>query len=527
MQTYVTGVGPAQVRQAEALQSRLHVFEVLTLVLIAVIVGVVFRSPVAPLVVLVTAGLGYLVAIRSLGLAAAAFGFALPDQLQPLIAALLIGVITDYCVLFFSGMRRQLGRGLPRLEAARAAVTTTAHIVAVAGLTVAAGTAALLAADFELFRAFGPALSLTVVIGVLVSLTLVPALMAVLGSWLFGVGGGRLPTSRPPAGAGWVLRSVVHRRGAAVATALSVGVLLLAALPVLHLRLDLSFTSALADDDPVRAGRGGAAGGRCPRRRRAHRGAGRGRRRRGASARPCAGCRTPSPTSPGWPTCWAPSRTRCRTRYGVVFSADGDTARFVVILDSDPLAAPAVRDLRRLAARLDDLAAQAGVVDADVAVTGQTAVAAELAVITRENLRTTLLAVLAVELLILVGYLRALLAPVVLLATSALGVAAALGLTVLVFQDLLGDPGLTFYVPFATAVLLLALGADYNVFAVGSIWDAAARLPLARAIAVAMPSHLPGDQRGRGDPGGDVRDGGDHPAGDVPPDSPSPWPSGC
>jgi RND superfamily putative drug exporter len=93
-----------------------------------------------------------------------------------------------------------------------------------------------------------------------------------------------------------------------------------------------------------------------------------------------------------------------------------------------------------------------------------------------------------VELLILVVYLRALLAPLALLISSALGVAAALGLTVLVFQDLLGDPGLTFYAPFATAVLLLALGSDYNVFAVGSIWEAAGRMSLSRAIAVAMPS---------------------------------------
>jgi RND superfamily putative drug exporter len=79
-------------------------------------------------------------------------------------------------------------------------------------------------------------------------------------------------------------------------------------------------------------------------------------------------------------------------------------------------------------------------------------------------------------------------APVALLLCSALGVAAALGLTVLVFQGLRGDPGLTFYAPFATAVLLLALGSDYNVFAVGSIWEAAGRLPLSKAIATAMPA---------------------------------------
>ncbi|MBY3555808.1 MMPL family transporter [Modestobacter lapidis] len=488
VRTYVTGVVPAQVAQAHYLDSRLHVFEVATLVLIAVVVGLTFRSVVAPFVVLLAAGLGYLVAIRSLGVLAATFGFALPDQLQPLIAALLIGVITDYCVLFFSGLRQQLDRGLPRLEATRRAVTTNAPIIAVAGITVAGGTAALLAASFQLFRAFGPALSLTVVIGVLVSLTLVPALMAILGERLFGLGTRRRSTRRPSArGAGPLIRIVVARRGAAVATVLAVGVLALAAVPVLHMRLDLSFTSGLPPDDPVRRGtavleQSGVRGVVAPTEVIVEGPA-------VAEQREALGRLQQSlATQPGVAEVLGPAQNPLPDGYGIVFSRDGDAARFVVILDSDPLAAPAVTDLRQLSDRLDALAAEAGLRDADLAVTGQTAIAAELAAITRENLRITLVAVLLVELVILVVFLRALLAPLVLLACSALGVAAALGLSVVVFQGLRGDPGLAFYVPFATAVLLLALGSDYNVFAVGSIWEAAERHPLSKAIALAMPS---------------------------------------
>ncbi|SDX90504.1 putative drug exporter of the RND superfamily [Modestobacter sp. DSM 44400] len=491
VQTYVTGLVPAQVRQAYYLESRLHPFEVATLILIAVVVGITFRSVVAPFVVLLAAGLGYLVAVRVLGLLAAALGFALPDQLQPLIAALLIGVITDYCVLFFSGLREQLDRGLPRLEATRRAVATNAPIIAVAGITVAGGTAALLAANFQLFRAFGPALSLTVVIGVLVSLTLVPALMAILGERLFG-SGSRRPAPRPATGrragqsAGRLIRIVASRRGAAIATVLTVGVLLLAAAPLLHMRLSLSFTSGLPSGDPVRRGaavleESGVRGVVAPtevlidgpdivEQREAL-----GRLQQAIAAQP------------GVAEVLGPAQNPLPDSYGVVFSRDGDTARVIVILDSDPLGGTAISDLRQLHGRLDGLAAQAGIPDADVAVTGQTAIAAELTALTRENLRLTLSAVLLVELLILVVYLRAFFAPLALLVSSALGVAAALGLSVLVFQGLLGDPGLVFYVPFATAVLLLALGSDYNVFAVGSIWEAAARHPLSKAIALAMP----------------------------------------
>lgn len=268
---------------------------------------------------------------------------------------------------------------------------------------------------------------------------------------------------------------------------LGVAVLVPAALPLSDMRLGVSFCSALPDDDPVQRGaqvledtgvRGITAptevileGEGVAQQREAL------ARLQGALA-----------AQPGVARVLGPAQSPLPDEYGIVFSQDGDAVRFVVVLDSDPLAAPAVTDLRTLRDRLDGLIAEAGVEGVTVGVTGQTAIAAELDRITRDELERTLIAVLLVELVILALFLRALVAPVVLLALSALGVAAALGLTVVVFQGLLGEPGLTFYVPFATAVLLLALGSDYNVFAVGAIWEQAARRPLAQAIAVAMPA---------------------------------------
>jgi RND superfamily putative drug exporter len=67
---------------------------------------------------------------------------------------------------------------------------------------------------------------------------------------------------------------------------------------------------------------------------------------------------------------------------------------------------------------------------------------------------------------------------------SALAVAASLGLTSYLFVDVLGRPELTYYVPFTVAVLLVALGSDYNVFIVGRIWDEARRRPLREAVVV-------------------------------------------
>jgi RND superfamily putative drug exporter len=490
LQTYVTGLTPARVAQAEYLEARLRVFEVATLVLIAIVVALTFRSVVAPVVVLLVAGLGYVVAVRVLAAAASSLGFALPDQLRPLTAALLIGVVTDYCVLFFSGYRRQLDQGLHRHEAARRVVLTEGPIVAVAGVTVAAGTAALLIADFALFRAFGPALALTVLVGLAVSLTLVPALLAILGPRLFAptqVSGSRTLEHGGGRGTRWLARVLSGRRGAVVGLLLGVAVLVPMALPVSDMRLGVSFTTGLPGDDPVKRGaqvleETGVRGITAPTEV-VLEGEGVAEQRE-ALAR----LQEALAAQPGVAEVLGPAQNPLPEEYGIVFSEDGDAARFAVVFDSDPLAATAVSDLRTLQDRLDVLIAEAGVEDVTVGVTGQTALASELAVITRDNLGRTLIAVLLVELVILALFLRALLAPVVLVALSALGVAAALGLTVLVFQGLLGEPGLTFFVPFATAVLLLALGADYNVFAVGAIWEQASRRPLAQAIAVAMPA---------------------------------------
>jgi putative drug exporter of the RND superfamily len=97
------------------------------------------------------------------------------------------------------------------------------------------------------------------------------------------------------------------------------------------------------------------------------------------------------------------------------------------------------------------------------------------------------LAALAVNFFLLAIFLRSLVSPLFLVAASVLGLAASLGATVFVFQGLLGYGDLTYYVPFAAAVLLLSLGSDYNLFVVGRIWQEARDAPLRDAIANAAP----------------------------------------
>lgn len=176
-----------------------------------------------------------------------------------------------------------------------------------------------------------------------------------------------------------------------------------------------------------------------------------------------------------------------RRQAGLFLAPNGDAARFLVIFDADPLGAQAVQDLRRLEGAVPGLLADSGLRSVDVAYAGDTALGLGLVTSTRGDLSRVALAVALIDLVLLALFLRALVAPLFLLAASFLAVGAALGLTTLLFGDFLGQDGLVFFVPFAAGVLLISLGSDYNIFSVGSIWDAAGNRELPDALTVAIP----------------------------------------
>jgi RND superfamily putative drug exporter len=118
---------------------------------------------------------------------------------------------------------------------------------------------------------------------------------------------------------------------------------------------------------------------------------------------------------------------------------------------------------------------------------GQTALTSDAINATASDLWRVGLAITAVTLLLLIIFLRALLAPVYLLAASLLAVLATLGLTAVICDVAFGSEHLVYFVPFAAGVLLVALGSDYNVFVVGRIWEEARTLPVRDAVAVAAP----------------------------------------
>ena len=157
----------------------------------------------------------------------------------------------------------------------------------------------------------------------------------------------------------------------------------------------------------------------------------------------------------------------------VLVTADANAARMLLVLRHDPTEHRAIATIRALQDRLPGLVAAAGLGGASASLAGDSALAtATVNATSGELLRVGIVAAL-VNFVLLALFLRALVAPLYLLAASALSVAAALGLATYLFQDVLGQGQIVYYIPFATAVLLLALGSDYNIFLVGQIWDEA------------------------------------------------------
>jgi RND superfamily putative drug exporter len=495
-----TGTIPLQAAQGRIVTESLPVVELATLAVIALIVGLHFRSVVAPVVTLITAAVGYLLADRAIGYVGEITGVSAPSQLEPVVVALMLGISTDYSIFFLSGVQRRLREGRNGRDAVREGVAEYLPIVMVAGLTVAAGVATLMVAESALFQAFGPGLAITVLVGLVVSTTVVPALMAILGRWTFWPATRSAPTpvdpDNPPApgpsspGHTAVptrfLRTIGRRPVAAAVTAAVLALLLAASLPLTGLRAAVSPISALPADDLVRVAAEGAASGFTP----------------GiiaptalVVAEPGIAGRTAQVAElerlleeqPPVAGVLGPGDQPLPLALGLFTAPGGGAVRFLVSLDSDPLGAEAIDGLREVRERMPALLAAAGLPDATVSYAGDTALGLSLVDTAVADLERVAIAVILVDLLLLVWFLRALVAPLYLLATSVLAVGASLGLTTWFFQDVLGRDGLTFYVPFAAAVLLISLGSDYNIFSVGYIWEEARHRTLREAVAVAVP----------------------------------------
>ena len=493
----VTGSIPARLAEFDAIDEALPLVEAATVGVIAILLALMFRSLVAPLVALVAAGLAYLVALGLIGWVGQAMEVSIPQDVEPLVVVVLLGIVTDYAIFFLSGVRARLEAGDARLEAAGSATVRVVPVVVTAGLIVSLGAASLLAGELEFFRAFGPGLALAAIVGLAVSMTLVPALLAVLGRVAFwpspplpsGPTAMRLARENeqnPVTLRARAARLATNRPVAALMVLITLGVIAVAASGLRETNLGLTLVRGLPEDAEPNvadrnAGQGFAAGIVAPTEIILE-GSGLASNREGLVR-----LEEQIDSADGVAMVVGPREAPDDLAEGVVIAEGGNAARYAVVFDAPAVGGKAIDDLERLRESMPELLADSGLEGAEASFAGDTALAEETVNGTMGDVWRIGLTALAVNFVLLAVFLRALVAPLVLLATSVAALAATLGVTTYLFQDLLGYDELTYYVPFAAAVLLVSLGSDYNVFVAGEIAREADRRPLREAVAVAAP----------------------------------------
>jgi RND superfamily putative drug exporter len=491
--TGVTGAIPARAAQADLIAERLPLVELATILLVVAAIGLHYRAVLAPVVTLAAIAVAYLLTVRLVAWLGQRLGVAVPSEVQPVIVVLIFGLVTDYAIFFISRFRLRLGEGHPPRAAAESAAGEIAGTVVAAGLSVAAASAALVAAHLGFLETFGPGLALAVLLALLVAVTFIPAALAITGDRVFWPSrpGREVPAQRAkeevtdPA-----LSRPVRSRALRIVVAhpllvaLGCGTLLLgAASGILRLDVGQTIIRGLPDDNEVnrayrQAAAGFAPGVLSPTIVVLERGGIADRRAelRDIQDRVAA--------LPGVALVVGPREQPIEGELGAVFARSRDAVRLLVVFEADPLGAEAIRSLRTLRARLPAVTEAAGLPTAQTSIAGDTALAEETVRQTAEDLGRVAPWAIGAVFLVLAVFLRALVAPLYLVAASVLALTATLGLTVYVFQDLLGHGELTFFVPIVAAVTLVALGSDYNVFLAGRIWQEARLRPFREAIEV-------------------------------------------
>lgn len=417
-----------------------------TVILVLVLLLIIYRSPVLPFVPLVTVGFGYFVAGGILARIATALDITLSGQATSLMVILLFGAGTDYGLLLISRYREELRRESDARIALSTALAETWEAIAASGLTVTLAVLALLFATYGDYTSFAPVLGIGVFVTLIAGLTLMPALLALLGRRAFW-------PRRPKLGDAtehrtWqriAERVAASPKRAAAAVAL---ILVLLSLGCLFYSPRFSFTEDFLKDMPSKQGYA-LLEKHFPK----------------GSLAPTTVLIQAAEAPPEFVTGMVLGALSESPGVAAAFPTgtadDGKLLSFQVILEGDPYSKEALEQVRQLRVTAREVAA-AG--QATALVGGPTAIQADTWAISNRD--TIVVAVIALVIVgaILAVLLRALVAPLYLLLTNVLSYLAALGATIVITEILLGWERISYRIPLYMFIFLVALGSDYNIF---------------------------------------------------------------
>nr|WP_253926500.1 MMPL family transporter [Lactobacillus helveticus] len=184
LRTYVTGADILQHDFSTSIQEGIKKTEAITVVFIFIVLVIVFKSPIVPLISLLTVGVSFLTSFSIVTNLVEHANFPFSNFTQVFMVIVLFGIGTDYNILLYDKFKEDLGKGMDKYEALHDALFKAGKTILYSGLSILIGFTALSLAKFSVYQStVGVAVGVAVLLVVL--LTLNPFFMAVLGKKMF------------------------------------------------------------------------------------------------------------------------------------------------------------------------------------------------------------------------------------------------------------------------------------------------------------------------------------------------------
>ncbi|MDN5851341.1 MAG: MMPL family transporter [Actinomycetia bacterium] len=419
-----------------------------------------YRSPILWLLPVITAGVALVSAQAMVYLFANADLITVNAQTAGILTVLVFGAGTDYALLLVARYREELRRHADRHEAMALALHRAGPAVFASGSTVLLGMLCLVFAELNSTAGMGPVLALGIAVAMLAMMSLLPALLVIVGRWAFWPliprHGSRDHTADGP----WAKlgRAIAVRpRVTWVTTSIVLGAL---ALGITQLDAQgLTNEETLTDRPESIVGQ------------------------EVLSEHFPAGAAQPVYIIADAEQADAVSRAVSGTQ-GIADVSSGGRADGRVLLDGTldvPADSAAARDV------VEDVRSSVhGVDGANAIVGGDTAVLLDTLDAAAQDNVVIIPIVLVVVFLILAILLRALLAPIILIGTVILSFGASLGVCALVFEHVFGFAGADAGFPLFVFVFLVALGIDYNIFLMTRVREESLRYGTRRGALIGL-----------------------------------------
>jgi putative drug exporter of the RND superfamily len=429
---------------------------------VIVILLFTYRSPVLWLLPVLSAGAALTIAQAVIYLLAKHAGLTVNAQSAGILTVLVFGAGTDYALLLIARYREELRKHQNRHEAMALALHRAGPAIIASASTVVAGMLCLMAAETNSTQGLGPVAAIGIVVALAVMITLLPALLVVVGRWVFWPAKPKFGSPEPTATGLWArVGNAIARRPrrtwvvtSVILAALSVGIIQLNATGLTNAESFRGHPDSVAGEEVL--ARHFAAGSGNPVVVISN--AGQAGAVRAALA-DTNGIESSSVTDP---------------------ISKGGVALMEGTLINPPDSQAAYDTIDRVR---DNVHA---VPDADAQVGGNTAVNLDVQRAAAYDRNLIIPIVLVVVFLILAALLRAILAPLLLVATVVLSFATALGVSALVFRHIFGFEGADTGLPLFVFVFLVALGIDYNIFLMTRVREESARYGTRRGSLIGL-----------------------------------------